>query len=202
VNLLLKNGWWGQREEDATDYIQEIKDKKSKQQKGYLGFCRGPTKCCIHIWDDVECSASTKNCEAATLQYILYVSWESVRVRLGFGYEVCFHKLCKADCAAEKRRYDGHLVLPEYGLLLDSSLNGDMDMHAFGNGDPQMKGVWHTLVLQGVAIEAHEQNLIPDGTACSPGASKMIDVTIPGLGERRQTNCKFLLDIGSFISTC
>lgn len=52
--------------------------------------------------------------------------------------------------AGLERRYDGHLVIPEYGLLLDSPLNGDVDMHAFGNGDPQLPGAWHGLVNEAI----------------------------------------------------
>ena len=87
-----------------------------------------------------------------------------------------------ASSAAKPRRYDGHLVLPEYGLLLDSPLNGDVDMHAFGNGDKQIKGVWHALVPEATATQAHEENLVPDGTACLQVNSKIESVTIPGLG--------------------
>jgi hypothetical protein len=89
-----------------------------------------------------------------------------------------------AEFAAAARKFDGHLVLPEYGLLLDSPLNGDVDMHAFGNGDPQIKGVWHALVPEDTAIKAHAENLVPDGTAClSSGDCKFVSVTIPGLGD-------------------
>jgi hypothetical protein len=87
------------------------------------------------------------------------------------------------DFAGEERRYDGHLVLPEYGLLLDSPLDGNVDMHAFGNGDPRMKGVWHALVPEGVAIEAQRQKLVPDGTACASGMTKIVEITIPGLRD-------------------
>jgi hypothetical protein len=105
---------------------------------------------------------------------------------IGHCCEWALHKkegLKAASSAAKPRRYDGHLVLPEYGLLLDSPLNGDVDMHAFGNGDEQIKGVWHALVPEATAILAHEENLVPDGTACCQSISKVETVTIPGLGE-------------------
>jgi hypothetical protein len=104
---------------------------------------------------------------------------------LGHCCEWALHKKKGAKAASsalEPRRYDGHLVLPQHGLLLDSPFNGDVDMHAFGNGDLQIKGVWHALVPEATAIQAHEENLVPDGTACSPGYTKIETVTIPGLG--------------------
>jgi hypothetical protein len=33
---------------------------------------------------------------------------------------------------AASRQFDGHLFLPEYGLLIGSLLNGAIDIHAFG----------------------------------------------------------------------
>jgi hypothetical protein len=105
---------------------------------------------------------------------------------VGHCCEWAFHKkegANAASSAAKPRRYDGHLVLPEYGLLLDSPFNGDVDMHAFGNGDREIKGVWHALVPEAsTAIQAHDENLVPDGTACLQGNSKIETVTVPGLG--------------------
>jgi hypothetical protein len=98
-----------------------------------------------------------------------------------------------ATTAAEPRRYDGGLVLPEYGLVLDSPLNGDVDMHAFGNGDPQLEGVWHSLVPEATAIEAHKQDLVPDGADCSASESKIVSVTIPGLGVGDQQTVSLFL---------
>ena len=60
------------------------------------------------------------------------------------------------------------LVVPEYGLLLDSPLHGDMDIHAFGNGDRALKGLWHLVMVEATAIRAEQYKLEPDGRDCSP----------------------------------
>ena len=60
------------------------------------------------------------------------------------------------------------LVVPEYGLLLDSPLHGDMDMHAFGNGDRALKGLWHLVMVEATAIRAEQYKLEPDGRDCYP----------------------------------
>jgi hypothetical protein len=85
------------------------------------------------------------------------------------------------------------LLAPQHGLLLDSPLNGDVDMHAFGNGDPQLKDLWQAAAPEATAIEAQQQcDLVPDERATSHGATKTFDVAIPGLGGGRPKKSKFL----------
>ena len=101
--------------------------------------------------------------------------------------------------AALPRRFDGHLVLPEYGLLLDSPLHGDVDMHAFGNGDGELKGLWHSVVGEATAIKAEQCKLEPDGQDCSPGAVTIREVTIPGLGVGDQKKVSYSLFLCLFV---
>jgi hypothetical protein len=105
----------------------------------------------------------------------------------------------EADTASQPRRYDGHLLVPEYGILLDSPLNGDVDMHAMGKGDPELNGLWHAVVPEATAIEAERQNLIPDGTATNRGATKIVEVSIPGLGDGDQKKVSFSLPSHYFL---
>ena len=105
-----------------------------------------------------------------------------------------------ASNAAQPRRFDGHLVIPEYGLLLDSPLNGDVDMHAFGNGDKDLKALWHSVVPETTAIKAEQCKLEPDGQDCSPGAVTIREVTIPGLGDgdEKKVSCSLFLCLSIF----
>ena len=66
------------------------------------------------------------------------------------------------------RRFDGYLFLPEYGLLIDSPLNGSVDVHGFGESIKEgrynhVDGVWHALIPQNIAIELEKQNVMPNG---------------------------------------
>ena len=107
----------------------------------------------------------------------------------------------QATCnAAQPRCFDGHLVIPENGLLLDSPLNGDVDMHAFGNGDRELKGLWHLVVAQTTAIEAEQCKLEPDGRDYSTGADTIREVAIPGLGDgdEKKVSYSLFLCLSSF----
>jgi hypothetical protein len=86
------------------------------------------------------------------------------------------------------------LLAPQHGLLLDSPLNGDVDMHAFGNGDPQLKDLWQAAAPEATAIEAQQQcDLVPDERAMGPPRHLMLPFLVWGGGRPKKSKFLFFL---------
>ena len=76
-----------------------------------------------------------------------------------------------------KKRYDGHLHIPQLHILIDTPHVDFVDIHGLGKeNNTSITGLLHGVVGSQCSIECHDMNVIPDGTLCNmePDIVKLI----------------------------
>ena len=66
----------------------------------------------------------------------------------------------------KETRFDGHLYLPEFSLLIDSPFNC-VDLHGLGSSDDLLPAVWHCVISHRAAESFHSNDVVPNGARAS-----------------------------------
>jgi hypothetical protein len=95
--------------------------------------------------------------------------------------------------AKRKPFLEGHLLLYEYGVVVDPAIGGCCDVHGFGNDkEHNLKGIHHAVVDEQLSYVISPTDKSLDGSrTCLENYQPPTAITIPGLGKN--SNAKTVL---------
>lgn len=90
----------------------------------------------------------------------------------------------------KETRFDGHLYLPEFSLILDSPFDC-VDIHGFG-GSEKLAPVWHSVFSHKAAELFHQNKLTPDGREArliDHGEPLLLEIALPYSDKKIKVRC-------------
>ena len=80
---------------------------------------------------------------------------------IGHCCEVAHRKKILCTSLGQKKKFDGWVFFPELMLLIDSPLNGDIDIHGFGKGDSNISPLIHGVIGHDLARYLYQVRFKP-----------------------------------------